>query len=42
MSVFPRWVKEYSTAMDLDLVTRLVINPSDTATQLPASMRPLF
>jgi hypothetical protein len=30
MSVRPRWVKEYSTAMALDLVTRLVINPVDS------------
>ena len=30
MSVLPRWVKEYSTAIALDLVTRLVINPVDS------------
>jgi hypothetical protein len=30
MIVLPSWVKEYSTAMVFDLVTRLVINPVDS------------
>jgi hypothetical protein len=30
MNVLPSWVKEYSTAMAFDLVTRLAINPVDS------------
>src|SRR5215469_293045 len=30
INVFPSLVKEYSTAMDFDFVTRLAINPADS------------
>jgi hypothetical protein len=30
MIVLPSWVKEYSTAMAFDFVTRLPINPADS------------
>ena len=30
MIVFPNWVKEYSTAMAFDPITRLEINPVDS------------
>ena len=30
INVFPGLIKEYSTAMDFDLVTRLAINPADS------------
>jgi hypothetical protein len=30
MIVLPRWVKEYSTAIAFDPVTRLTINPVDS------------
>ena len=31
MIVLPSWVKEYSTAMAFDVVTRLAINPVDSS-----------
>ena len=41
MIVLPSWVKEYSTAMAFDLITRLAINPVDSEIAKSSGKHPL-